>query len=64
MKKDTQVSFSWPVVTKMGLETRTGAGTVITDEEDGKVLVACDPEPGDARHFVIQCTVTWLTVVE
>jgi hypothetical protein len=55
MKKGTRVSFSW--------NGKSGTGVVISDEEDGRVLVACDPEPPEARHFVIQCTVTWLTEV-
>ena len=40
-----------------------GSGQVITDEQDGHVLVAVDAEPG-YRHLVIFCAVTWLTPVE
>jgi hypothetical protein len=58
MKKGTKVSFSWQ---PPDAPTETGSGVVLTDEEDGHVLVACEPEPPDARHFVIRCAVTWLT---
>lgn len=59
MKKGTKVSFSWPG--ESGFRNN-GTGTVISDEEDGHVLVSVDPEYPEARHFVIHCTVTWLTV--
>ena len=44
-----------------------GYGKVISDEENGCVLVAVDtldgsPNPG--YHIVIHCTVTWLTPVD
>ena len=58
MKKGTKVSYSWQPT---DLPTRTGTGVVITDEENGFVLVACEPEPPEARHFVIRCSTTWLT---
>ena len=59
MKKGTKVS--WQV---KGAPMR-GSGLVISDEEDGMVLVRVDtldgsPNPG--YHIVISCTVTWLTV--
>lgn len=41
-----------------------GNGTVITDEQDGQVLVAVntlDGSPNPGYHQVINCTVTWLT---
>ncbi len=59
MKKNTRVS--WQVA---GLLHR-GSGVVISDEENGKVLVAVDHmggEPNPGYHPVICCTVTWLTV--
>lgn len=56
MKKGTKVSFSW--------NGQSGTGVVLTDEDEmGCVLVAQDPTPPEARHFVIHCTVTWLTEV-
>lgn len=60
-KKGTRVSFSW--TDKLTGQQKSGTGEIISDEEDGRVLVSCDPESGDARHFVIRCTVTWLTVI-
>lgn len=46
--------------------TIRGTGLIISDEEDGKVLVAVDKGVFEhipiAYHMVIQCTVTWLTV--
>ncbi len=60
MKKGTKVSFSW-FTDGEAREERHGTGEVITDEEDGKVLVSVDPDPPEARHFVIRCNVTWLT---
>ena len=41
-----------------------GHGVVISDEEDGKVLVSVETmlgEPFPGYHRVIHCTVTWLT---
>ena len=59
MKKGTRVS--WLVE---GASVR-GHGTVISDEENGRVLVAVDGGTFDsiptAYHMVIYCTVTWLT---
>ena len=60
MKKGLQVS--WQVKGA----PMPGYGTVISDEENGCVLVAVDtldgsPNPG--YHIVIHCTVTWLTPV-
>ena len=40
-----------------------GSGQVITDEQDGHILVAVDAEPG-YHHPVIYCAVTWLTANE
>ncbi|MDB6033846.1 MAG: hypothetical protein JWM16_4184 [Verrucomicrobiales bacterium] len=59
MKKGTKVSWQ-----AKGLHSR-GAGTVISDEENGYVLVAVDHhggEPSMDYHLVIYCTVTWLTI--
>lgn len=59
MKKGTQVS--WQVV---GAVAR-GHGVVISDEENGCVLVHVNTlmgEPFPGYHQVIHCTVTWLTV--
>jgi len=60
MKKGTKVSWL-----AEGATIR-GHGTVISDEENGRVLVACDggtfQEIPMAYHMVICCTVTWLTV--
>lgn len=57
MKRGARVSFSWDE------GRQRGTGTVIMDEVNGTVLVSCDPTPPEARHFVILCTVTWLTVI-
>lgn len=60
MKKGTKVS--WKLKSGGG-----GSGTVITDEENGRVQVAVEERWGngthclDEMHFVIWCTVTWLT---
>lgn len=59
MKKGTKVSWL-----AEGATVR-GTGVVISDEEDGRVLVAVDKgvfecTPTD-YHMVIHCTVTWLT---
>ncbi len=60
MKRNTKVSWL-----AEGATVR-GHGIVISDEEDGKVLVACDKGTFEyvpvAYHVVIQCTITWLTV--
>lgn len=61
MKKGTRVKFEWRD-TLLNVQ-KAGTGTVISDEENGHVLVAQDPVNGDARHAVIWCTVTWLTVI-
>jgi hypothetical protein len=61
MKKGTKVS--WQVKGALG----RGNGVVISDEEDGGVLVAVNSmtgEPNPGYHRVIHCTVTWLTVEE
>lgn len=46
--------------------TIRGTGVVISDEEDGHVLVAVDKGVFEhiptSYHMVIRCTVTWLTV--
>ena len=59
MKKGTKVSWL-----AEGATVR-GKGTVISDEENGRVLVAVDGGTFDniptAYHMVIYCTVTWLT---
>jgi hypothetical protein len=59
MKKGTRVS--WLV---QGA-TQHGSGLVISDEENGMVLVRVDSlagEPNPGYHIVISCTVTWLTI--
>jgi len=60
MKKGTKVSWL-----AEGATIR-GHGTVISDEENGRVLVAVDGGCFEyipmAYHMVIYCTVTWLTV--
>ena len=38
-----------------------GHGVVISDEDDGHVLVAVLSDAGTDEHRVIFCTVTWLT---
>jgi hypothetical protein len=62
MKKGTKVSWLAEDATVRG------HGTVISDEEDGRVLVAVDGGVFEqipiAYHVVIHCTVTWLTVEE
>lgn len=59
MKKGTRVSWL-----AEGATIR-GHGTVISDEENGRVLVAVDggvfEEIPMSYHMVIHCTVTWLT---
>jgi hypothetical protein len=63
MKKGTKVS--WALKDNAG----TGTGTVISDEVDGHVQVAVDTQTGGGTtvtyemHYVIWCTVTWLTVI-
>jgi hypothetical protein len=60
MKKGTKVSWL-----AEGAEIR-GHGVTISDEQDGRVLVAVDNGVFEyipiAYHMVIWCTVTWLTV--
>ncbi len=60
MKKGTRVSWL-----ALG-ETTRGHGIVISDEENGYVLVAVDGGNFQyitpAYHMVIYCTVTWLTL--
>jgi len=60
MRKGTRVSWL-----AEGATIR-GHGTVISDEENGHVLVSCDggtfQEIPIAYHVVIHCTVTWLTI--
>lgn len=62
MKKGTKVSWL-----AEGATVR-GRGTVISDEENGRVLVAVDGGTFEyipvAYHIVIHCTVTWLTIEE
>lgn len=56
MKKGAKVTW----VTASGVK---GSGVIVTDEDDlGTVLVAVDAPQGEP-HYVIHCTVTWLTVV-
>ena len=69
MKKGTKVS--WTLKSGNG----GGNGTVITDEVDGEVQVKVEsrweewPRTGqrsvtsEEMHYVISCTVTWLTVI-
>ena len=54
MKKGMKVT--WKTV-----DNNIGFGTVISDEEDGHVLVAVLTD--GEKHHVIWCTVTWLTQV-
>lgn len=60
MKKGTRVSWL-----AEGASIR-GHGIVISDEQDGHVMVAVDGGGFEhipmAYHVVIYCTVTWLTV--
>ena len=60
MKKGTRVSWLAEEA------TIPGSGTLISDEENGRVLVAVDGGVFEAipkaYHMVIYCTVTWLTV--
>jgi len=60
MKKGTRVSWL-----AEGATVR-GHGLVISDEENGRVLVAVDGGTFEylpmAYHMVIYCTVTWLTI--
>lgn len=60
MKKGTRVSWL-----AEGAIVR-GHGLVISDEENGRVMVAVDGGTLNdipiAYHLVIYCTVTWLTV--
>ncbi len=60
MKKGTRVSWL-----AEGATIR-GHGTVISDEENGRVLVACDGGTFQgiptAYHMTIYCTATWLTI--
>ncbi len=57
----SRVSFSW--VGQQHLK-QEGTGEVLTDEDSkGRVQVALDPVPPEARHFIILCTSTWLTPV-
>jgi hypothetical protein len=53
MKKGTKVEWK----KKFGLN---GRGVVISDEDNGQVLVAVDDITGEARH-VIYCEVSKLT---
>jgi len=63
MKKGTRVS--WTLKNNQG----QGTGTVITDEEDGCVQVKVETLNAGGQtttyemHYVISCTVTWLTVI-
>ncbi len=65
MKKGTKVSFSWAVSAPLTVPHEVyGTGEIISEPDDnGRVLVACDPEGDDVRHHVILCTLTWLTEV-
>lgn len=62
MKKNTRVSWL-----AEGATIRDHSIT-ISDEENGKVLVAVNGGTFEyipsAYHMVIQCTVTWLTIEE
>lgn len=61
MKKGTRVSWL-----AEGASVR-GTGTVISEEDNGRVLVAVDGGTFEnipmAYHMVIYCTVTWLTPI-
>lgn len=59
MKKGTQVAWTL----KSG---ETGEGETLSDEENGKVLVAIHRRDGAdvEMHFVIHCNVTWLTELQ
>lgn len=53
----SKVAFFW--------DGKRGTGEVISNADlHGRVQVAVDPTPPEARHFVILCTLTWLTLVE
>lgn len=62
MKKGTKVSW------KLGNDG--GNGVVISDEDDGHVLVRVEGQYSESQqwsnkmHYVIHCAVTWLTVVQ
>ena len=58
MKKGTKVTWT----TKDG---KPGAGEVLTDEENGHVLVSVEKMHDEEQevHVVIRCTTTWLTEV-
>lgn len=62
MKKSTRVGWTLK-------DGTPGTGTVISDEENGRVLVAVDPKLDAPSAFtrevhpVIFCTVTWLTPI-
>jgi len=60
----SRVSFSWPdPASKDGFNR--GTGEVISNPDDkGRVQVAVTPTPPEARHFVILCTLTWLTAID
>lgn len=53
MKKGTHVKW----INALKIE---GSGVVVSDEQEGQVLVACDAKP-NMEHIVIYCAVTWLT---
>ncbi len=61
MKRGSKVSFRWESSKDHWTE---GTGEILSevDHENPtcRVLVAVDPTPPEARHFVIFCTVTWL----
>lgn len=52
MKKNTKVSWT----TKDGNQ---GFGTTVSNEDDGRILVAVMSD--GEKHHIIWCTVTWLT---
>ena len=69
MAKGTKVSWTL----KSGMAG--GNGTVVTDEVDGEVLVKVESQwemhqmsgqktvTQNEMHYVLSCTVTWLTVI-
>jgi len=62
-----RVRFSWPGANP-GDPPNEGTGLVISERADDiegvpHVLVAVDPTPPEARHFVIRCAMTWLTFI-
>lgn len=60
----SKVSFSWEEKIADDVVVHKGTGEVIGNADaSGRVFVAVDPEPPEARHIVILCATTWLTPV-